>query len=231
MILMRNIRRRLLIVKGPDIDSIIDDLASLGIDFQIVSPNFVNEEKIILEIRALPPQVRGKIRYGRGKPLPLSRSGRLNYKNTSIILVYENGKLIDVYPKMIGSRYYSIKDGLKRIFTSEVYLYEEPLIMLLKQNPKLLDCSRVAKVHETIEGCEIDLLLEDTEGRSVLVEVEEVIRDIAVAQILRLKNVLEKNGVSVDRMVLFGADYEKNALESAKEAGIEVWILGVRRLI
>ncbi len=78
---------------------------------------------------------------------------------------------------------------------------------------------------------EVDLLLKDSNGLNVLVEVEEIIRDEAISQILSLKNKLSEKNIRVDRMVLFGVDFESNILYSAEESGIEIWILRTHRIV
>ena len=226
-----NKQKRLLIIKGPGFENIIDHIKNLGYEISILSPSSIDEDKIIDEIRSLPPQIRGRIRYGKGKLLPLTRSGHLNYSNTSIMLVYERDKLVDVYPKMLGSKYFSLLDGIRKIQSTETYLYEESLVLLLSQHPELINCSNVVKKHFNIEIGEVDLLLQDNKGEMVLVEVEEIIKDKAVAQIIGLKNKLKQIGISVNRLVLFGFDIERNAISPAKEVGVEIWLLKINRIV
>lgn len=222
------------IIKGPRYEKLVNDIITKEVSFSFVDSSVVDEKKIVNEVRALPPQIRGKIRYGKGKPLPLTRKGRLNYVNTSIVLIYKNSKLIDVYPKQLGERYFSPLDWNISMEPKAPYLYDEPLIALLKDKPELVNTNKVLKVHEEIRKGreiigEIDLLLENKEGNSILVEVEEVIGEKAVTQLLSLAKVLKDEGIKIDKMMIVGFTVDSKSLKAAKEAGIEVWKVKIER--
>lgn len=227
--------RRLLVIRGPDIARVAGELAGLGFSFQIVSPEHIDEDRIIREIRLIPPQVRGRIRFGRGRPLPITRRGNLNYRNTSIVLVYEDDRLVDVFPKQLGSRYISALEGIRSLKEKpRGHVYEEPLIELLRQAPHLLLCRNVVAVHRVLyEGGEtvgeIDLLLEDEAG-GVLVEVEEEISESDVGQVLKLARRLEERNVKLSRLVLVGMTAGRGAVDAARRAGVEVWIARFSRI-
>ncbi len=138
---------KLYLIPGPGIEEIEKTAKNLGLDIRILSIEEIDEEKIIDEIRSIPPQIRGKIRYGKGKPLLLTRSGNLNTHNTTILLIYSNDRLLDIYPKRLGSRYFSVLDGLRKIVNEDIYLYEESLVQLLSQHPELIGCSSVVYRH------------------------------------------------------------------------------------
>jgi len=223
------------IIRGPSYEEVVKEITSKGISFHLVDSSIINEEELIREIRGLPPQIRGKIRYGKGKPLPLTRGGRLNYVNTAILLIYENDRLIDVYPKQLGERYFSPLDWSRDMEFKTSYLYEEPMVALLKDKPELVNARRVLKVHEeVIKGKEvigeIDLLFEDDNGNKVLVEVEEIVREKAITQLLALAKVLKDKGIKLSRMIIVGLDTDFKSLKAAKEAGIEIWRVRLEKL-
>gem|GEM_PF-1217205 len=226
------------VIKGPGYEEVIKELTELGTRYTLVSLPKVDEEKIIEELRALPPQVRGRIRYGRGRPLPLTRSGKLNVKNTCILLVYEKEKLVDVYPKMLGRRYIDPVEGVRISFskTPQYYLYEEPLLTLLSQHPELLGCARVKAVKEKIPlpergQAEIDLVLEEEDGDLVLVEVEEIVSLNAIAQVLNLTQVYqESTNKKVKRIAVVGLLAEESAKRAARKSSIEIWLLKLVRI-
>jgi len=224
------------VIRGPGYREVLEVLRSKGVSFQLVDPLVIDEEDIVKEIRALPSQVRGKVRYGRGRPLPITRSGRLNTGNTAIVLVYRDGKLLDVYPKQLGERYVSPVEGVRRLGeVSPYHPYEESLVSLIRDRPELIGASRVIRTHwelmedDRVVG-EVDLLLEDGSGGRVLVEVEETIGEEAVTQILALAGVLRRRGICPSRLAIVGFAADSKSVRAAKEAGIEVWVLRLERV-
>lgn len=219
---------KVILVRGPGWEDVVCVLENGGIPYKVASRDEIDEEKVISQIRLLPPQIRGKVRYGRGKPLPLTRSGRLNVQNTCILLIYRAGKLVDVYPKQMGTRYISAREGAELIARGGEYthLYEEPLLVLLANHPELLRCRRVKAVKKRVDAsegeAEIDLIMEDENG-AVIVEVEEKAGREAVSQALSLAQAYEKTtGEKVARIALIALKIEKDAARAAEKAGIEV---------
>jgi len=230
---------RYIVIKGPGYEKVVAELEARNADYQVLEPEDLDEEKLVDELRLLPPQVRGRIRYGKGKPLPLSRRGRLNVINTCILLVYEGGKLVDVYPKMMGRRYIDPVEGV-RLSLSGVplyYLYEEPLLVLLIQHPELVGCARVRSIKERVplsEGgyAEIDLLLETAEGEPALVEVEERASLGTIAQALSLARAYEKQANEKVERVLIAAIYaDEGARRAAAKASVEIWTVKLERIV
>jgi len=223
---------RFIVVRGPGYEEVVRELERAGADYKLVSRGEVDEERVIEDIRGLPPQIRGRIRYGRGRPLPLTRRGRLNTENTCILLVYEGGKLVDVYPKMLGSRYVDPVEGARLSVgrLPQYHLYEEPALVLIAQHPELLGCARVRMVKDKVklaEGyAEVDLVLEDARGGIVLVEVEEVATLNAVAQALSLAQAFQEAArTEVERVVVVALTAEEDAKRAAKKAGVEIRLL------
>ncbi len=224
---------KVILVRGPGWEDVVRVLENSCIPYRVASRDEIDEEKVISQIRLLPPQIRGKVRYGRGKPLPLTRSGRLNVQNTCILLICRAGKLVDVYPKQMGTRYISAREGAELISRGGEYthLYEEPLLVLLANHPELLRCRRIKAVKKRVdtgEGeAEIDLIMEDENG-AVIVEVEEKAGREAVSQALSLAQAYEKTiGEKVARIVLIALKIEKDAARAAEKIGIEVWKVSV----
>src|SRR3989442_15484694 len=64
-----------------------------------------DEERFLEDIRMIPPQVRGQVRSGGGRTLPISGSSKLNH-SIPILIVYDGNRPIDVYPKdLMGIKY------------------------------------------------------------------------------------------------------------------------------
>jgi len=225
------------LIRGPDYRRVLAELSRFNARYVTVGLSQIDEEEVVKEIRALPPQVRGRIRYGKGKPLPLTRSGRLNVKNTCILLVYEKERLVDVYPKMLGKRYVDPIEGVRIALQKapQYYLYEEPLLILVAHHPDLLGCTRVRSVKETVElpegvRAEMDLVLEEGDGSVVLVEVEEKATMNAIAQALSLAQAYQDyTGQEVRRVVVVALSAEESAKRAAKKAGVEIWLLKMER--
>lgn len=90
---------KVILVRGPGWEDVVRVLENSGIPCKVASLDEIDEEKDISQIRLLSSQIGGKVRYGRGKPLPLTRSGCFNVQNTCRLLIYRAGMLVDVYPK------------------------------------------------------------------------------------------------------------------------------------
>src|SRR5919109_1906968 len=64
-----------------------------------------DETRFLSDIRTVPPQIRGQVKSGGGRTLPISGSGKLN-RSIPILILYENDRPLDVYPKdVMGVRY------------------------------------------------------------------------------------------------------------------------------
>ncbi len=209
---------KIVVVKGYGYEKVVEELEKYSISYKVLCRENLDEDLIVNEIRSLPPQIRGRVRYGKGLPLPLSRSGRLNVKNTCIILVYGNNKLIDVYPKMLGSRYIDVIEGIRNIVGKTMpYLFEEPLILLVSQHPEILGCNRCLGIHKIYSDIEIDVLLE-CNGEKVAVEVEDIITEKAVSQALRISRYFQK-------VIIVGLKVEPKALKAAEKTELKIMII------
>jgi len=162
------------------------------VELSSLSPSEI--ERIKTDVRDITPQVRGRIVTSRGQVLPFSKTKNLNLKNTPLLVLYRDCRAVDVYPHVLGSKYYYVLSTLERILRlgPEDYLQfrgllEEPIIKILSDFPEILGRGTKFLGSEVpAQTGIIDLLMKDAEGRILIVEVENFACDIAVSQVCRL---------------------------------------------
>jgi hypothetical protein len=210
-----------------------------AIEFEEISRSGMTSEsegnlKNTLYKLQLHPEGRGEIVTKRGDMLPLTKRKNLNLANTPILLIEENGKLIDVLPKRIQGHFTSVHVGLGEI------LENGPQLRKAAPSAESLAVSRVIKDPRIIEdGLEIigqevdvpagkvDLLAKDRNHKFLLVEFEREASDGSVGQIIRLSaSFAKQNKVShgvVRKMIVCGRAYDHHR-EGAESVDIEVRI-------
>lgn len=222
------------------LNKILDQLNALGANGVSVSRCERKElsDKAITsvedEIRKIKPQSHGSIVASRGKPMPLSRSKKLNLRNTPVILVKSSeGEPLYVFPCRMQEKQYDVNSGLEFLANNLSSLPSElpgeaegGLIELLVNDPSIMeDGLKFQGTEIGVSTGKIDLLFRDKTGKLLLVEVERDASDHTVGQILRLsagyenENDLQKGKVRAGIVCL----RENNVLTGAKRASIEVW--------
>ncbi len=205
---------------------------SLTVDF---------ESKLIMEIRNVPPQARGKIVSSKNRMLPLTHSKRLNLENTPVLIMYSDSTPVDVYPHALGTTYLEIEDCLYAIINGGPKrhveargLLEEPVEKILADNPSLLEeDAKFEGVNVDVGTGMADVILKDQNGRSIVVEVETHANDFAVGQVSRLTAGYSSKwnlSQSQVRKVIVCHSFDKNLPEACKEAGIELYKIEIRRV-
>ncbi len=215
-----------------------------GILYEAIESSKISDdegERLMNEFRSIQPQIRGRIVTSKGRMLPISKSKRLNLDNTSILEVIRDGRAIDVYPHILGTRYFSINEflehalkfGLENHFQARGLL-EEPVVKILSENPGILGVGVEFLGSEVDVGTGVaDMLFRDAEGRSIVVEVETNADDFAVGQVSRLaagytsKHNLDPKMV---RKVIICQTSTKNLKEAATGVGIELYHVGLNRI-
>jgi Holliday junction resolvase-like predicted endonuclease len=156
----------------------------------------VQTEKIAADIRAIPPQVRGRVVSGGGMTLALSRTKNLNFDNTPILIVRDSlDRPVAVFPHALEERVESVEDHLKNALETGVdralhqkrLPTEELLTEIISMVPSIVEegMKVLEKEYATPTGA-IDLLLADREGTPMVVEVEVSATEQAVGQVCKL---------------------------------------------
>ena len=132
-----------------------------------------DEDGFLDDIRLVPPQVRGQIRSGGGRTLPISGSSKLN-RSIPILIVYEGTKPVDVYPKDLMGVKYDLSSAFKNASPSDTLGVENNLITILASKPELVG-PRLQLVHRefVIGSGVIDMIFRDPDGVLLSVEVKE----------------------------------------------------------
>ncbi|MCX6660846.1 MAG: endonuclease NucS [Candidatus Bathyarchaeota archaeon] len=193
-------------------------------------------------IRSIPPQVRGRIVSSGHHVLPLSRTKRLNLRNTPITILKIDDAPADVYPHLLGTNYATPEDFISRILRvgpSEYLqargLLEEPIIKILADYPESLGkgTSLLMISHETEAGV-IDIILQDVKGNPIVVETETRAKDSSVAQVCRLAaGYAKSNGLSLEqvRKMIVCLGYEGQLETTCEGSGVELYKLVIYRLV
>ena len=216
-----------------------------GVDYRLVEVENLSSsqvERLKEEIRNTMPQLRGKIVSSRGNVLPLSKSKNPNLTNTPILLLYHNERPINVFPHLLGTAYFDIESALEsiakngpRAHLAARGLLENPIQKILADDsPTLEDGMKFIDVDVEVESGVIDVLLQDAENKFVVVEIETRAREAAVAQVCRLAaSYCSTNKVSPDdvRKVIVCQQYDGNVVKACEGANVELYTVGIRRVI
>jgi len=215
------------------------------VDYRVVEAEKLSSsqvERLKEAIRNTMPQLRGKIVSSRSKILPLSKSKNPNLTNTPILLLYHNERPINVFPHLLGTAYFDIEGALESIVKNGPRahlvargLLETPIQKILADDPSILeDGMKFIEADVEVESGVIDILLEDAENKFVVVEIETRAREAAVAQVCRLAaSYSSTNKVSSDdvRKVIVCQQYDGNVVKACEGANVELYTVGIRRVI
>ena len=190
---------------------------------------------VISNIRSVYPQARGAIKTSRNNLLPLSNSKNLNLTNTPVLIVKAEQNVVYVFPCRIGESYFDIKKGIQHLSRNLPNLpplqgkMEDALIDRLLSNLNVYEkgLKKEQVKFETSAG-EADVLLRDSHGLYVLVEVEREANDHALGQVLRLAAGFAKTrNLQKEKLrVVIASERKRGAIEdAARWANVEVWTI------
>jgi hypothetical protein len=196
--------------------------------------------RFLNDIRSTSPQARGRIVTSRSHVLPLSGKKNLNLSNTPVLILYESGRPVTVYPHLLGTFYRDVEDSLEEIArygpsrTLESRgILEDPICKILADDPSLLGSGmKTLGTEVSTSTGKIDLLLRDDQETWIVVEVETHASDFAVAQVCRLAAGYSKdNNVDLGRIrrIVVCRSFEKNLIETARTAAVELYRIMLTR--
>jgi len=207
-----------------------DSLSSLEID------------QLKNDIRSILPQIRGKIVSSRNRVLPLSKTKNPNLTNTPILLLFQEDRPINVFPHLLGTTYFDIetsleniaKDGPKAHLTVKGLL-EQPIQKILADDPEILEKGiKFLGANVETESGEIDLLLQDSENKIAVVEIETRASEPAVAQVSRLavgyslKAKISQNKI---RKIIVCEQFDENTVNACQGANVGLYKVDIRRIV
>jgi len=190
-----------------------------------------DEDGFLDDIRLVPPQVRGQIRSGGGRTLPISGSSKLN-RSIPILIVYEGTKPVDVYPKDLMGVKYDLNSAFKSARPSDTLGVESNLITILSSKPELLGpgLQLVHREFETGSGV-VDMIFKDPEGVLLSVEVKEEADQETVGQVLKQSNGLKDKlgSFSSFRKAIVALRTSGNVRAACKDGGIELYLIAAEK--
>jgi RecB family endonuclease NucS len=178
----------------------------------------------------VPPQVRGQVKSGGGRTLPISGSSKLNH-SIPILIVYDGIKPVDVYPKDLMGVKYDLNSAFKTARPSDTLGIESNLVTILSSKPELLGpgLQLVHREFETGSGV-IDLIFKDPEGVLLSVEVKEEADQETVGQVLKQSNGLkDKLGTLSFRKAIVALRTSGNVRAACKDGGIELYLIAAEK--
>lgn len=210
-----------------------------SIEAHILTPLQIDQLKN--EIRNILPQIRGKIVSSRNRVLPLSKTKNPNLTNTPILLLFHDDIPINVFPHLLGTTYFDIENSLENIandgpkaYLAVKGLLEQPIQKILADDPGILEegMKFLGADVETESGV-IDLLLQDSENKIAVVEIETRASEPAVAQVSRLAiGYLSKAKVSQKkiRKLIVCEQFDENTVKACQGANVELYQVDIRRI-
>jgi hypothetical protein len=189
-----------------------------------------DEDRFLDDIRLVPPQIRGQVKSGRGRTLPISGSGQLN-RSIPILIVYEGTRPADVFPKDLMGVKYDLGSAFKNASPSDTLGVENNLITILASKPELVG-PRLQLVHrEFVTGSGvIDMIFRDPDGVLLSVEVKEEADQETVGQVLKQSNGLkDKLGLSSLRKAIVALRTSGNVLAACKDGGVELYLIAAEK--
>jgi len=208
--------------------------STAGIDLEIVDADRVtsdDEKRFLDDIRVIPPQIRGQVKSGGGRTLPISGSTQLN-RSIPILIIYEGRRPIDVYPKDLMGVKYDLSSAFKSVLPSEALGIELNIITILAAKPEMLG-PRMQLAHrefETGSGV-IDMVFKTAEGLPLIAEVKENADQETVGQVLKQSNGFKDvTGSAVVRKAIVALRTSGNVLAACRDSGIELYLLSTDKL-
>ncbi len=204
-----------------------DDTLEVGDTKSLTSSD---EERVLNDIRIIPPQVRGQVKSGGGSTLPISNNGRLNL-SIPILIFYEGPRPIDVYPKYLKGIIYDIGSAFKNPGATGVLGVEECITTILTSRPQLLDPELKLADTEFGTGSGVaDLVFKDSNGFYMLVEVKETADQETVGQVLKQSNGMRsKLGLTRMRNAIVALRISGNVPDACKAAGVELYLIEAKK--
>lgn len=214
------------------------DLDSSIVEASQITPK--REFEFLSDIRSTSPQVRGKVVTSKSFVLPLSGKKKLNLLNTPVLILYESDRPVTVYPHLLGTFYRGVEDSLEEImkygpsraFESRGIL-EDPICKILADDPTAFGRGvKTVAVEVSTSTGKIDLLLKDDQGSLIVVEIETHADDFSVAQVGRLAAGYSKdNDIDLGkvRRIVVCRSFDKNLIETARSAGVELYKITLTR--
>ncbi len=189
-----------------------------------------DEERFLDDIRMIPPQIRGQVRSGGGRTLPITGSGKLSH-SIPVLVIYDGIKPVDVYPKDLMGVKYDLNSAFKTASPSDTLGVENNLVTILSSKPELLGpgLELIHREFETGSGI-IDMIFKDPEGVLLSVEVKEVADQETVGQVLKQSNGLkDKLGTSSFRKAIVALRTSGNVRAASKDGGIELYLIAAEK--
>lgn len=185
-----------------------------------------DEERFLDDIRLVPPQIRGQVKSGGGRTLPISGSGQLN-RSIPILIVYEGTKPINVFPKDLMGVKHELSSAFKASSRSDTLGVESNLVTILASKPELLGpgLQLIHREYDSGSGV-IDMIFKDPEGILLSVEVKEEADQETVGQVLKQsKGLKDKLGPSSFRKAIVALRTSGNVRAACQDGGVELYLI------
>ena len=208
--------------------------STADIDLEVVNADRItsdDEKRFLDDIRVIPPQIRGQVKSGGGRTLPISGSTQLN-RSIPMLIIYDGLGPIDVYPKDLMGVKYDLSSAFQSALPSEALGIEHNIIRILASKPEMLGpgLQLAYREFETGSGV-IDMVFKNGEGLSLIVEVKEKADQETVGQVLKQSNGFkDMTGSAAVRKAIVALRTSGNVRAACKDSGIELYLLSADKL-
>jgi len=194
------------------------------------------------DMRSILPQMRGKIVSSHNRVLPLSKTKNPNLTNTPILLLFHDERPVNVFPHLLGITYFDIETSLENIvedgpkaYLAVKGLLEQPIQKILADDPEILERGmKFLSIDVETESGVIDILLQDSENRIAVVEIETKANESAVAQVSRLTvGYLTKAKITQNkiRKLIVCEQFDESTASACQGAEVELYKVDIRRIV
>jgi hypothetical protein len=230
----------------PEIEALLEEIRrKWKAEYRLIEANSLSPlqiDQLKNDIRSILPQIRGKIVSSRNRVLPLSKTKNPNLTNTPILLLLHNDRPVNVFPHLLGTTYFDIETSLEniardgpKVHLAAKGLLEEPIQKILADDPEIVEKGmKFLGADVETESGEIDLLLQDSENRIAVVEIETRASEPAVAQVSRLavgyssKTKISQNKI---RKLIVCEQFDENTVSACQGANVELHKVSIRRIV
>jgi hypothetical protein len=211
-----------------------------SIGFDVVNVSLLGEEEeqdLANNIRQV-SAAQGVAVKSQGKgPLPISRNKNKLGKICTLLL-YEDSKLIGVYPHVKNQKRIDIISYLQKLLVSDdvnaVFdsqsISEADISRMISTFPELIEEGlQFLDTEVEVDGGRIDAIFKDKDENHLLIEIEIEVGDNAIGQVQRFITYSEKFGIPRDRIRLgfVCAKIPESRLKACMGANIEVYTLSL----
>lgn len=215
-----------------------------NIEYEVIDISTLTENKkqeLIESLRVFSRKNSVNIKTKGKGALPISRSGKLG--KDGILVQKYNGVIKNVFPNVKNGKRTDCLMHLKKLIQTkniddlkdDEYISEKDISRMIISLPDLIEKGlKFLETEVEVEGGRIDAVFKDSDGKSLLIEVELIANDNAIAQVQRFKiPYSEKYNIPLEniRLGIVCTDISKSRINACITGNIEVYKLALVKTV